>query len=188
MNLVQIHLGEDYAWFEWKGRGETFRFGAKRVKIIRKFKQQHTGNTKESGYCEVFLLDDEGEFILDSNQEPRTREVRSRDIAMIWDEYEDERDRQQVIRDKQEAERKARWEEEERRYQERIAQQRKEREEREERETLEREERERIKREAEQPIYDWLAARGIRENGTDKVRIQITDQYVQILIKREGVH
>src|SRR5258706_11134136 len=107
MNLVKIHPGEDYSWWDGMGRGEAFRFTGKRVKIIRKFKQQHTGNQKESGYCEVFMLDDEGEFI-QYNGEPRTREIRARDVAMLWDEYSDERDRLQLIKNKEDEVRRAR--------------------------------------------------------------------------------
>src|SRR6266446_10904152 len=118
MNLVKIHAGEDYSWWEWMGRGEAFRFDGKRVKIIRKYKKQHVGNQKESGYCEVFILNDDGEFIR-YNDEPVVREIRSRDIAMLWDEYSDERDRLQLIRDKEEAERRAIQEAREREWQER---------------------------------------------------------------------
>src|SRR5215467_6973632 len=120
MNLVQIHPGEDYVWLEWRGRGDNaFRMNGERVKIMRKYKRMHRGNTKETGYCEVFLLDDEGEFKLDIYDEPKTREVRAADVAMLWDEYANERDRQQVIIDRERAERRKREEEYERQYQER---------------------------------------------------------------------
>jgi hypothetical protein len=184
MNLVKIHNGEDYSWWEWMGRGEDFRFNGKRVKIIRTFKKQHFGNKKESGYCEVFILDEEtGEFKT-HNDEPVTREIRARDVAMLWDEYSDERDRLQLIRNKEEEARRIKQEIWEKEYQERKERERIAREEREEREQLERAEHERQEREKVQHIYDWLGKRGIKENGSGKIKISITDQYVQVTIRR----
>src|SRR6266403_3191027 len=175
MNLVKIHPGEDYSWWDGMGRDEALRFNGKRVKIIRKYTKQHVGNKKESGYCEVFMLDDDGEF-LSRNDEPVTREIRARDDAMLWDEYADERDRLQLIKDKEETERRIRQEAREREWRERQERERLEYEERKERERIAREERERIEREKVQHIYTWLEERGIKENGDGRVKINITDQ------------
>jgi hypothetical protein len=187
MNLIQIHAGEDYAWLEWMGRGaNAFRLDGKRVKIIRTFKEQHAGNQKATGYCEVFLLDDEGEFKYDYAGQYVTRKVRAADIAMMWDEYADERDRQQQIINREQEERRRKREEQEREWREAEERRRREREEREriERERLEKIEAER--REKNKAIYEWLAARGFKENGDGKVKIYITDQYVQVTIRRDS--
>jgi hypothetical protein len=187
MNLIQIHAGEDYSWLEWMGRGaNAFRLDGRRVKIIRTFKEQHGGNKKATGYCEVFLLDDEGEFKFDSAGQYVTRKVRAADIFGMWDEYADERDRQQQIINKQQEECRRRREEREREWRE--AEERR-KVEREERERIERERREKLeaeKREKNKIIYEWLEQKGIKENGDGKVRIYITDQYVQVTIRRDS--
>lgn len=109
MNLQELWAGTDYAWYEDKGRGEKYRPYAKRVKVIRAFKQRIYGNQRESGFAEVMLLDDDGEPQLKQDGSHRTKEIRARDIAMRWEPYAEERayreaQREKMAREQEEAE------------------------------------------------------------------------------------
>lgn len=173
MNLNQITPGVDYAYLPYRGRGEEFRwlrgdnsrwsnensYNAKymvyRVKAIRAYSEREAGNKRDTGYLDVFWLTDEGEFIYDESGSEIIKKCRVRDIATVWEDFEDERDYRQVLKDKEEREREERrrqqqeqWEREEaeRRERRRLEQERIERERR-EREERERIERERIERE-----------------------------------------
>lgn len=111
MNLNEIWSGNDYAYYEWKGRNENFRHGAPRVKAIRVYKRREYGKERESGYVEVMRLEPDGTPRLDRNGNHITMEVRARDIAMRWEEYEEERDHREAQAEKiarENAEREAR--------------------------------------------------------------------------------
>lgn len=119
MNLNQLWSGNDYAYYEMRGRGEQYRSNARRVKIIRGFQKRQYGNERLSGFAEVYFLHDDGTPIYiekwDSNtkeyvvtDEPKRGEVRARDIAKHWDEYSDEREHREAER----VERQRRQEEE----------------------------------------------------------------------------
>jgi hypothetical protein len=153
MNLNQITTGTDYAYFPYRGRGEEFRWSEAdtstwrthtryvvyRVKAIRAFSERETGKKRDTGYVDVFWLDDEGEFLFDENNQHQIKKVRVRDIATLWDDYEDERDYRQVQRDKEKRERDERRRIQEERYQREMAEREQIRLEREERERIERE-------------------------------------------------
>src|SRR6266536_5453062 len=130
MNLNQLWSGNDYVWYEWKGRGETYRRNAPRVKIVKVYKRQLSHNERESGFAEVMLLEQDGTPRTYTDGKHITKEVRARDIAMRWDAYEEERDHREAERERQERE-----------WQERTKRERQDREERIEREQKEREER-----------------------------------------------
>lgn len=92
MNLNELWSGNDYAWYEYRGKGVQYLPGAKRVKVIKTFKKRASyENERLSGYAEVMMLTDDGEPRTYSSGEHVTREVRARDILMRWDEYEQER-------------------------------------------------------------------------------------------------
>lgn len=110
MNLGDLWAGQDYAWYHQKGRGEVFRWNARRVKIIRVYKKRLSGNYRETGFAEVMMLEEDGTPKEAHDGTHITREVRARDIAMRWEQYADEKEHRQVIREK-----------EEREYQERMA-------------------------------------------------------------------
>lgn len=105
MNLNQLWAGNDYAYYEMKGRGEYYRPNASRVRIIRAFQKKEWGNQRLSGYAEVRFLTDEGEPQLDYKNEPKIATVRARDIAMHWDEYSDERAHREEERERLQRER-----------------------------------------------------------------------------------
>jgi hypothetical protein len=93
MNLNEIWAGNDYAYFEYKGRNEPYRSGAPRVKVIRVYKRAEYGKVRESGFAQVMFVDKEtGEPKTDRQGNHVTNEVRARDIAMLWDAYVEERD------------------------------------------------------------------------------------------------
>lgn len=94
MNLTSLWSGNDYAYYNMRGRGETWRPGASRVRVIRVFKRKEYGNERDSGFAVVFFVSKDG--TLDSNA--KEQEVRARDIAMRWEEYEDERDHREANR------------------------------------------------------------------------------------------
>ena len=100
MNLNQLWAGNDYAWYEWRSRGETYRSNGKRVRIIRAFQERIPGNDRLSGFAEVQMLDDEGNIRLDWESNPIVKKVRARDIAMRWDEYEDERNHREAEKER----------------------------------------------------------------------------------------
>lgn len=186
MNLNQIHEGEDYAQFDYRGRGENYRrSGVKRIKVIRTYSQRELGNQKDTGYVEGFWLDNEtGEFKLDHEEQPRIIRVRSRDVVGSWEEYEDEHDRREVIRKKQDEERRIRWEkiEAEREERERVA-----RIEREEREAKEREARELFERqraEREAKIYTLLKEKYNIEKLDGCISVAMNDGVVTVYFDR----
>src|SRR4051794_34926654 len=101
MNLNELWSGNDYAWYEWKGRNEPFRMGAPRVKVIRTYKRQASyENERLSGYAEVMLLHEDGTPKTRSDGTEITREVRARDLAMRWDEYAAEKAYRESQREK----------------------------------------------------------------------------------------
>lgn len=110
MNLNELWSGSDYAWFEWRGRGEVYRSNGVRVKVIRAFKRKASyENERLSGFAEVMLLDAEGNPKTNSAGEHITREVRARDLAMRWDAYEQEKQhresqREKIAKEREEAE------------------------------------------------------------------------------------
>jgi hypothetical protein len=53
-----------------------------------------------SGFAEVQMLDDDGTVRTNSLGEPFVKEIRARDIAMRWDEYEDEREHREAERER----------------------------------------------------------------------------------------
>lgn len=118
MNLNQLWSGNDYAYFPNKGRGEVYRSNGVRVRIMRVYKRQLDGNTRESGFAEVLVLEDDGtpkqrrqwDSALSQYVEgDYIMEVRARDIALRWDEYVDEREHREAERHKQEEERRERY-------------------------------------------------------------------------------
>lgn len=109
MNLNQLWSGNDYAYYDMRGRGEVYRSNAQRVRIIKVYQEKRWGNERLSGYAQVSFLNPDGSPQIDHKDEPRKGEVRARDIAMRWDEYEDERDhreaeRERIQREREEAE------------------------------------------------------------------------------------
>jgi hypothetical protein len=122
MNLNQLWSGNDYAYYEGRGRNESFRNSAQRVKILRAFKKQLPGNERESGFALVQFLDDEGELITNWRYPEGTGEVKARDIVMRWDEYANEREQHAV--EAAERARIAEQERQERMRQHELAQQR----------------------------------------------------------------
>lgn len=100
MNLNQLWSGNDYAYYEMRGRGEVYRSNAQRVRIIRVYQERRWGNERLSGYAEVYYLTDDGEQQLNYKQEPKRGEIRARDIAMRWEEYEDEREHREAERER----------------------------------------------------------------------------------------
>jgi len=175
MNLNQITPGVEYAFMPSRGRSEEFRWNDRdndrwhdgtyldkyfvyRVRAIRAYSQREIGKKRDTGYVDVFWLTNDGEFKLDENGSEIIKKVRVRDIATVWDDYEDELDYRTVQREKENAEREERlrlrreqYEREEAERRERIEQarlaQERERREREERERIEKERIERERRE-----------------------------------------
>lgn len=90
MNLNQLWAGSDYVLYESRGRGETFRSNGVRIRIIRAYQENRYGGERATGMAEVWVLDREGNA-KKSNLYPDgiKRNVRARDIAMRWEEYED---------------------------------------------------------------------------------------------------
>lgn len=133
MNLNELWVGQDYAYFHEKGRGERYRPTALRVKIIRPYKEPIIGGERFRGMAEVLVIDKEtGEPQTDHIGNHVTKKVRARDIAMRWEEYEHEhayriaaqerRERERMeLREREERERKEK-EEIEKRKNERIRQ------------------------------------------------------------------
>lgn len=162
MNLNQLWSGTDYAYYDYKGRNEIYRRNAPRLKVIRTFGKRLPGNTRETGYAEVLVCDREtGEPKLNSYGEHITKKVRARDIAMMWEEYEELEAKEEAERIEREAKWEAERQERDRLWQEREAARR-------ERERIEREARERLEaeRRAEQArkskaIRDFFDNRGI---------------------------
>jgi len=175
MNLNQITPGTDYAFFPQRGRGEEFRwlrgdnekwidrdsysysqkYFVYRVKAIRAYSERQIGKSRDTGYVDVFWLTDEGEFRYDDNGQEVMKTILVRDIATLWDDYEDELDYRKVEKERKERERaeqrrkqEEEWEREreERAERRRLEQERLERE-RLERERIAREEQERLERE-----------------------------------------
>lgn len=105
MNLNQLWAGQDYAWYEWRSRGETYRSNGVRVRIIRAFQERQYGNERMSGFAEVNLVDDEGNIRTYANGEPLIKKIRARDIAMRWDEYADEKNHREAERERLQKER-----------------------------------------------------------------------------------
>lgn len=128
MNLQDLWPGNDYAYYHEKGRGEVFRWNARRVKIIQCYKRRLSGNQRETGFAKVMMLDDEGEPKLAHDGTHITREVRARDIAMRWDSYAEEKAHREVIREREQREHEERMRriQEEREEQERLENERKE--------------------------------------------------------------
>jgi hypothetical protein len=161
MNLNSLWQGSDYAYYQSKGRGETYRRGALRVRVIRTFGEVLYGNTRETGFADVLLIDEEGEPKEDDYGRHITRKVKARDIAMLWEQYEEEHADREVER----LEREARYAEERRERDERYAKLNAERIERErinaERRAAELAEFNRQKAITEQKIYDLLYLGGI---------------------------
>src|SRR5438132_11777284 len=113
MNLNQITPGVDYAHFPYRGKQEEFRWCqysnenwhqsrmyVYRVKAIRSYSEREYGKKRDTGYVDVFWLDDEGEFKFDENGNHLIKKVRVRDIATVWDDYADELDFQTVKRER----------------------------------------------------------------------------------------
>lgn len=100
MNLNQLWSGNDYAYYDMRGRGEQYRPGAQRVRVIRAYQKRVYMNERMSGFAEVQFLTDDGEPILNYKSEPRIVEVRARDIAMRWEAYIDERDHREAERER----------------------------------------------------------------------------------------
>jgi hypothetical protein len=100
MNLNQLWAGSDYAYYSMRGRGEAYREGAVRVRVVRAYQRRAFTNERMSGFAEVFLLHDDGSSRVNGDGEPRKAEVRARDIAMRWDEYADEREHRHAERDR----------------------------------------------------------------------------------------
>lgn len=103
MNLTALWSGNDYAYYSMRGRGETWRPGATRVRVLRAYKKREIGNERDSGYALVLRVEPDGSV----NPDAKEYEVRARDIAMRWEEYEDERDHREANRARMEADREA---------------------------------------------------------------------------------
>lgn len=108
MNLNQLWSGNDYAYYDMRGRGEVYRANARRVRVKRAYQKKQWGNERYSGFAEVAFLKDDGTPMLNHKDEPRVEEVRARDIAMLWEDYEDERahrnaERERIQREREEA-------------------------------------------------------------------------------------
>ena len=189
MNLNQIHEGEDYAEFDFRGRGENYRrSGVKRIKVIRTYSQREYGNTKDTGYAEGFLLDNEtGEFRLNTEDQPRIIRVRARDVVCSWEEYADEHDRREVIRLKQEEEWRIRHEKMLREREEREERERIEREERLEKERIAAERRAQEKQRREAKIYAALKERYNIEKVDGLISIALGELTVTVYINRSGL-
>lgn len=121
MNLNELWAGYDYAYYEWKRKNEPYRRNAPRVKVIRAFKRRQYGNERASGMVEVMLLEDDGTPKLDVEGNQRIRTVRARDIAMLWEQYEDEREHREAERERIAREQEEHEAEEQRRRQELVA-------------------------------------------------------------------
>lgn len=103
MNLTALWSGNDYAYYNMRGKGEQWRPAAKRVRVLKAFKRREPGNDRDSGFALVLFVSEDG--TLDPNAQER--EIRARDIAMRWEEYEDERDHREANRARMEADREA---------------------------------------------------------------------------------
>ena len=111
MNLNELWSGTDYAYYEYKRRGELYRANAKRVKIIRAFKEKQYGNERLSGFAEVLFCDAEtGEPQVKYGDNHHIGTVRARDIAMRWEEYAELDAHRKAERERAEAERRERRE------------------------------------------------------------------------------
>lgn len=167
MNLNELWAGQDYAYYEYKGRNEPLRRNAPRVKVIRAFKQQRAGNERASGYAEVMYVNKEtGEPIMDYEGKQKIRTVRARDIAMVWEQYVDEMDHQNAVRER-----------EQREYEERERTRREEREARLEQERIEREAKEKAERERLEGIKTQLY---LKYNIPPDWVIDITNQSIRL--------
>lgn len=91
MNLGSLWSGNDYALFESKGRNEHYRDRAQRVRIIRTLQESDYGSKRARGMAEVTFLHDNGDPVKMYDGKDRVVKVRARDIAMRWEEYDDER-------------------------------------------------------------------------------------------------
>lgn len=100
MNLNQLWSGNDYAYYSMRGRGEVYRANAVRVRVVRAYQRRNWGNERLSGFAEVQFLNNDGTPRLNHKNEPKVEEVRARDIAMRWEEYEDERAHREAERER----------------------------------------------------------------------------------------
>lgn len=189
MNLQSLWQGSDYSWWIHKGRGETIRMNGKRVKVVRTFSQRLPGNKKDTGYAVVILCEDDGEMKRNEDGTMKERNVKARDIAMRWEEYEDERDRHKAEQDERERERKERYARQEEEWRKRDEERRLRREEEERRLETERVERERLERESRERITNYLSKLGLTNGTIERVDNQfviLNRTALEQLIQQQG--
>lgn len=99
MNAGSLWAGTEYAWAEYRPRGQ-FPSVAEKVKVIKVTKAKNYGNQNASTFVEVEVLTGRlsGKFV----------QVKARDIVNFWNEYVDERDHREAVRLKEREERTAR--------------------------------------------------------------------------------
>lgn len=109
MNALNIWQGYHYAWIENRGhrQGEGDRPDdyAKRVRVNSLNTRREPGAKRDSTYCIVTVMNDDGTRKQDSYQRDlEPIEVRARDIVVLWDEYARERaDRRNVVKAEEDA-------------------------------------------------------------------------------------
>lgn len=112
MNANDIWVGNDYAYKEFRGRGENWVPGASRVRALRTFKQRdYYASQRARTMVEVLFIDqDTNEPRTNWDGDPIKRSVRARDIFMRWEEYEEEKERRERERERINREAQAREE------------------------------------------------------------------------------
>jgi len=200
MNLNELWLGTDYAYYPGRRNQEVYRrfdpdvnerktwdewyndwsYSAYRqvfrVKILQKIQKEEEGKSRRVGYAQILYCDPEtGEPLENEDESHKVAEIRARDIALRWEEYWDEHEHKEAEREAAEERRRKEDEERRKRYEEEQEHRRLERIEAErerERLRLERERIENIKREA---IKALLQRIGIRDDmltiGYDNISI-----------------
>lgn len=93
MNAQELWAGHDYAYFYERGRGEEYRPKAQRVKVIKVRKERRDFKSERaSTVVEVKYLNDDGTPVISTYGHnvgaEKTGEIRARDIAHFWDDYE----------------------------------------------------------------------------------------------------
>lgn len=103
MKASEFWAGHEYAWIPNRGKGESFSFNVRRIKVSRIMKHREYGNRNATTTVQFELLDWDG----NSNPEPDIRTANAREILAFWDDYwseHEERLEKYVERKREEAE------------------------------------------------------------------------------------
>jgi hypothetical protein len=113
MNANSIWSGNDYAYLAGRGRGQSFGWGAERIRAIRVYPQMNSySSERATSMVECVALNDDGESKKAYNGDDLIRNVRARDIIQRWEDYEAEREYRKEQQEKIERERRAKEQQE----------------------------------------------------------------------------